>query len=136
MRDAVEVEAVEPLELKGKAQRVPAYRLVAVPGLEGLVRRHDKPIVGRDAELAALEAVFREVCEQRVARTVTLIGDAGFGKSRLVREVIGRVAAGARMLFGRCLPYGEGITFWPLTTMVREAAQIADSDTPTPPAPS
>ena len=130
VRDAVEVEAVEPLELKGKTQRVPAWRLVAVPGPEGLVRRHDKPIVGREAEIAALEAVFREVCEQRVVRTVTLIGEAGFGKTRLVREVTGRVAAGARMLFGRCLPYGDGITFWPLTTMVRDAAQIADSDTP------
>jgi class 3 adenylate cyclase/tetratricopeptide (TPR) repeat protein len=130
VRDAVEVEAVEPLELKGKVQRVPAWRLVAVPGVEGLVRRHDKPIVGRETEIAALEAVFREVCEQRVVRTVTLIGEAGFGKTRLVRELTGRVAAGARMLFGRCLPYGEGITFWPLTTMVRGAAQIADSDTP------
>ena len=130
VRDAVEVEAVEPLELKGKTQRVPAYRLVSAPGVEGLVRRHDKPIVGRDAEIAALEAVFREVCEQRVTRTVTLIGEAGFGKTRLVREVTGRVAAHARMLFGRCLPYGEGITFWPLAMMVRGAAQIADSDSP------
>lgn len=130
VRDAVEVEAVEPLELKGKAQRVPAYRLVAVPGAEGLVRRHDKPIVGRDTEIAALEAVFHEVCEQRITRSVTLIGEAGFGKTRLVRELTGRIAAGTRTLFGRCLPYGEGITFWPLTTMVRGAAQIADSDTP------
>ena len=130
VRDAVEVEAVEPLELKGKAQRVPAYRLVAVPGVEGLVRRHDKPIIGRETELAALETLFREVREQRVARTVTLIGEAGFGKSRLVREVIDRFVRGAQVLFGRCLPYGDGITFWPLLSMVREAAQILDSDTP------
>jgi class 3 adenylate cyclase/tetratricopeptide (TPR) repeat protein len=130
VRDAVEVEAVEPLELKGKAQRVPAYRLVAAPGLDGVVRRHDKPIVGRTAELAALEAAFREVCEQRVTRTVTLIGDAGFGKSRLVRELIDRGTRDAQVLFGRCLPYGDGITFWPLLMMVREAARIADSDTP------
>ena len=130
VRDAVEVEAVAPLELKGKAQRVPAYRLVAVPGVEGLVRRHDKPIIGREAELAALETLFREVREQRVARTITLIGEAGFGKSRLVREVIDRFARDAQVLFGRCLPYGDGITFWPLLSMVREAAQILDSDTP------
>ena len=130
VRDAVEVEAVAPLELKGKAQRVAAYRLVAVPGVEGLVRRHDRPMVGRVAEVAALEALFAEVCEQRATRTITLIGDAGFGKTRLVREIIERIAAGSNVLSGRCLPYGEGITFWPLTTMVRGAAQIADSDTP------
>lgn len=130
VRDAVEVEAVEALALKGKAQRVPAYRLVAAPGLDGLVRRHDRPLVGRDAELAALGAALREVSEQRQARLVTVVGDAGFGKSRLVREVIDRLAAGARVLSGRCLPYGDGITFYPLQTMVRDAAGIRDSDSP------
>ena len=92
VRDAVEVEAVEPLELKGKAQRVPAYRLVAAPGLDGLVRRHDRPLVGRDAELATLGEMYRQVSSERTARMVTLIGDAGFGKSRLVHEVIDRIA--------------------------------------------
>jgi len=130
VRDAVEVEAVEPLELKGKAQRVPAFRLVAAPGLDGLVRRHDRPLVGRDAELAAVAAQYEAVVRERRPRMVTLIGDAGFGKSRLVREVIDRVAVGARALSGRCLPYGDGITFWPLLMMVREAAGIRDSDSP------
>ncbi len=130
VRDAVEVEAVEPLELKGKAQKVPAFKLVSVPGLDGHVRRHDRALVGRDTDLAQLQQVFAEVCSQRVARTVTLLGDAGFGKTRLVREVIERIATGARVLAGRCLPYGDGITFWPLLTMVREAASIFDSDTP------
>lgn len=130
VRDAVEVEAVEPLELKGKAQRVPAYRLLSAPGLDGLVRRHDRPIVGREAELATLQGLFHEVTERRAARMVTLIGDAGFGKSRLVREVIDRIAAGARVLSSRCLPYGDGITFWPLLMMVREAADIRDADSP------
>lgn len=130
VRDAVEVEAVEPLELKGKAQRVPAYRLVAAEGLDGLVRRHDRPLVGRDAELAAVSALYDEVSRERAARMVTLIGDAGLGKSRLVREVIDRVVHGARVLAGRCLPYGDGITFWPLLGMLREAADIRDDDTP------
>lgn len=130
VRDAVEVEAVEPLELKGKAQRVPAYRLVAAEGLDGLVRRHDRPLVGRDAELAAVAALYDEVRRERAARIVTLIGDAGLGKSRLVREVIDRVVHGARVLAGRCLPYGDGITFWPLLGMLREAADIRDDDTP------
>ncbi len=130
VRDAVEVESVEPLELKGKAQRVAAFRLVAAPGLDGLVRRHDRPLVGRDAELAALAELFGQVSRERTARMVTLIGDAGFGKSRLVREVIDRIAVGARVLTGRCLPYGDGITFWPLLMMVREAADIRDADSP------
>ena len=130
VRDAVEVEAVEPLELKGKARRVPAFRLVAAPGLDGLVRRHDRPLVGRDGELATLAALFDEVVRERCTRLVTVIGDAGFGKSRLVHEVIDRIAVGARVLSGRCLPYGEGITFWPLLMMVREAADIRGSDSP------
>ncbi|WP_298830397.1 adenylate/guanylate cyclase domain-containing protein [uncultured Piscinibacter sp.] len=130
VRDAVEVEAVEPLELKGKAQRVPAYRLVAARGLDGLVRRHDRPLVGRDAELATLSDLYEAVSRERAARMVTLIGDAGFGKSRLVHEVIDRIAVGARVLTGRCLPYGDGITFWPLLMMVREAADIRDTDSP------
>ncbi|MFT3954974.1 MAG: AAA family ATPase [Piscinibacter sp.] len=128
VRDAVEVEAVEPLELKGKAQRVPAFRLVAAQGLDGLVRRHDRPLVGREAELSAIARCFDEVRRERVARMVTLVGDAGLGKSRLVREVIDRVAVGARVLSGRCLPYGDGITFWPLLSMLREAADIRDTD--------
>jgi class 3 adenylate cyclase/tetratricopeptide (TPR) repeat protein len=129
VRDAVEVEAVEPLELKGKAQRVPAFRLVAAQGLDGLVRRHDRPLVGREAELAAIGRCFDEVRSERGARLVTLVGDAGLGKSRLVREVIDRIAVGARVLSGRCLPYGDGITFWPLLNMLREAGDIRDSDT-------
>ena len=130
VRDAVEVEPVEPLELKGKAQRVPAFRLVSAGGLDGNVRRHDTPIVGRDEELSTMARIFREVAEGRAVRMVTVIGDAGVGKSRLVREVIGRIAAGSRVLSGRCLPYGDGITFWPLLMMVREAAGIRDADSP------
>ncbi|MGE5115357.1 MAG: AAA family ATPase, partial [Betaproteobacteria bacterium] len=131
VRDAVEVEPVEPLELKGKAERVAAYRLVSARGLDGSVRRVDTPIVGREAELAALDAASHEVRERRVARLVTVVGDAGVGKSRLVHEVLERaVAGGARVLRGRCLAYGEGITFWPLVGMARGAARIEDDDAP------
>ncbi len=130
VRDAVDVEPVESLELKGKTQRLPAYRLVAALGLDGHVRRHDTPLVGRDAELEALEAVYREACEQPVARLVTVIGDAGAGKTRLTAEFVDRRAGHARVLRGRCLPYGDGITFWPLRGLVGEAAGIREDDAP------
>ncbi len=129
VRDAVEVEPVEPLDLKGKAQRVTAYRLVSAKGLDGNVRRVDTPMVGRDAELAAIGQIFREVADGRSIRLVTVFGDAGAGKSRLVHEVVERIATGGRVLRGRCLAYGEGITFWPLRVMLG-AAGIRDDDSP------
>ncbi|MEQ1805320.1 MAG: AAA family ATPase [Burkholderiaceae bacterium] len=130
VRDAVDVEPVEPLEAKGKTQRVKAFRLVAALGLDGNLRRHDTPLVGRDDELAALEAAYREACEQSVPRLVTVIGDAGAGKSRLLAEFVDRRGGHARVLKGRCLPYGDGITFWPLRGVVGEAAGIREDDSP------
>ncbi len=88
------------------------------------------PVVGRDAELALLQRAYRDAVEQRTVRMLTLVGDAGVGKSRLVGEVIDRVAVGARVLVGRCLPYGDGITFWPLRMMVLGAAGIGDDEAP------
>lgn len=130
VRDAVTVETVEPLELKGKAERVAAFRLVSAHGLDGSTRRQDTPVVGRDAELAVLDAAYHEACRTGAFRLVTVIGDAGVGKSRLVHEVVVRIAAGARVLRGRCLPYGDGITFWPLREMVGGAANILADDAP------
>lgn len=129
VRDAVEVEPVEPLELKGKSQKVPAFRLVSAQGLDGNVRRVDTPIVGRDAELARVAEVYRQVVEEPAVRMLTVIGDAGVGKSRLVHEVLERITAGARVLRGRCLAYGDGITFWPLRAMLADAG-IRDDDSP------
>jgi hypothetical protein len=130
VRDAVEVEPVEPLMLKGKSQPVPAFRLIAVRGQEGNVRRQDAPVVGRDEELAALRASWDSAIASRRAELVTVIGDAGVGKSRLVRELVTRVGERARIVFGRCLAYGDGITFWPLREMVVAAAGILQDDTP------
>src|SRR5262245_57100558 len=129
VRDAVEVEPVEPLELKGKAQRVAAFRLLRAQGHDGNLRRSDTPIVGRDAELAEIARAYREAIEGNCTRMVTVIGDAGVGKSRLVHEVVTRVTAGAAVLRGRCLAYGDGITFWPLRVMLG-AAGISDDDKP------
>jgi predicted ATPase/class 3 adenylate cyclase len=128
VRDAVEVERVEPLTLKGKSERVAAFRLVSAAGLDGNVRRVDTPLAGREAELDALSAAWQLVVEGRVVQLVTVIGDAGMGKSRLVHEVIQRHEAEATVLRGRCLPYGDGITFWPLVEMA--SAHIRADDSP------
>ena len=92
-----------------------AYRLVSARGLDGNVRRVDTPDRRpRRRARRARSASIARCASTRAARLVTVVGDAGVGKSRLVHELLERVAVGARVLRGRCLPYGEGITFWPL----------------------
>jgi tetratricopeptide (TPR) repeat protein len=130
VRDAVEVETVEPLELKGKSERVPAYRLVSVGTGEGYTRRADSPLVGREAELAALREAFDEAVALGECRLVSPLADAGVGKSRLVEAFTTSLAGEARVGRGRCLPYGKGITFWPLVELVRDAAGIDEDDPP------
>ena len=130
-RDAIEVEAVEPLTLKGKSERVAAYRLIDASGLDGYIRRADSQIVGREDELAAVKALLGKLMESRTAHLVTFLGHAGIGKSRLSREVMARAArSGARTVQGRCLPYGDGITFWPLREIANGAAEIRADDRP------
>jgi class 3 adenylate cyclase/tetratricopeptide (TPR) repeat protein len=130
VRDAVELESVEPLELKGKAERVPAFRVVALRRDRAADPAVASPMVGRDAEMAALMAAFDAAVAERRLRSVTLVGDAGVGKSRLTREFLGSVAERSWRVRGKCLPYGKGITFWPIVEMVRNAAGIEDEDTP------
>jgi class 3 adenylate cyclase/tetratricopeptide (TPR) repeat protein len=129
VRDQVEVEALS-LTLKGKAEPVPAYRLVGVRSEPVARPVGDAPFVGRDAEMATLVDAFTEGASSRATRLVSVIGDAGVGKTRLVGDFIGRVGAVATVLRGRCLAYGDGITFWPLLEVVRAAARIAEDDSP------
>jgi class 3 adenylate cyclase/tetratricopeptide (TPR) repeat protein len=125
VRDAVLVEPVEPLELKGKAEPVEAWRVLGVVrGAPAFVRRLDSPLVGRQRELALLEQAFRRAQEERGCHMFTVLGAAGVGKSRLVNELLTSLGSEAQVLLGRCVPYGEGITFWPLTELVRQAAEI------------
>jgi len=128
VRGAVEVEALPPLELKGKSERIPAYRLIGVSRGEGVARRADTPLVGRTEELAVLAAALERSAGSRRPELVTLLAPAGTGKSRLLQEFVGGAAAGARVLRGRCLSYGEGITFWPLAEIARDAAGIAENE--------
>jgi class 3 adenylate cyclase/tetratricopeptide (TPR) repeat protein len=129
VREQVEVEEVEPLALKGKADRVQAYRLIAVTDDEALIRHHERPMVGRERELARLLRALESAAEGR-AQLATVIGHAGMGKSRLTEEFVRSVEGDARVLRGRCLPYGRGITFWPLVEIAHEAAAIDEDDPP------
>jgi class 3 adenylate cyclase/tetratricopeptide (TPR) repeat protein len=131
VRDFVDVEAVEPLTLKGKAEPVPAYRLLGLRAASTDVFGADGfPLIGRSVEFEALTVAFAEVRRSKGPRLVTLAGDAGVGKSRLIAEFTSHLGDTARRLRGRCLPYGEGITFWPLADVTRAAAAIDDEDSP------
>jgi class 3 adenylate cyclase/tetratricopeptide (TPR) repeat protein len=119
VRDAVRVEAVEPLTLKGKSAPVDAYRLVDVlPGSEGLARHLETPLVGRERERQRLWRDYEDAVADRTGRLFTLLGPAGIGKSRLVADFLERVGDAADVLRGRCLHYGEGITYWPLVEIL------------------
>ena len=119
VRDAVTVETVEPLELKGKREPVPAFRLVAVDATADAFTRHlDAPLVGRVREQQRLRAAFEDVVSERVCHLFTLLGPAGVGKSRLIEEFLAVAAASADVLRSRCLHYGEDITYWPLVEIL------------------
>ena len=90
-------------------------------GLRPLAVRLDAPLVGRGEEMRRLKAAYSRAAGERVTMTVTVIGEAGLGKTRLVQEFAGGLGGEAHVLTGRCLSYGEGITFWPLKEVVRQA---------------
>src|SRR6185369_4269577 len=127
-RGQVEVEFMPPLVLKGKAEPVPAYRLVRVSTQTAAEPGSGTPFVGREAEMGRLSGSLEDAIAKRHARLVTVVGDAGVGKSRLIKEFATAASAQARLVRGRCLPYGDGITFWPLAEVIREAAGISSED--------
>jgi class 3 adenylate cyclase/tetratricopeptide (TPR) repeat protein len=127
-RDDIEVQPIEPLTLKGKAEPVPAYRLIRVREEPAVRETEPAPFVGREAEMGRLTGTLDEVRHRRGAAVLTVVGDAGVGKSRLIREFALAVAHGAHVVRGRCLPYGDGITFWPIAEIVRGVAEISSDD--------
>ena len=118
--DAIEVEELEPLVLKGKAEPVAAFRLLRVlPNVSPYERRDDVPLVGRRQELAVLQDALDRATGNAECVLATVVGVAGVGKSRLAREFLAALGDSARVLIGRCAPYGEGITFLPLAEALR-----------------
>jgi class 3 adenylate cyclase/DNA-binding SARP family transcriptional activator len=127
VRDAVVVEPVKPLAIKGKPDLMRAVRLLEVdPRAPGFARRFDVSLVGRARELDLLRDAWDRAIAESGCHLFTLLGAAGVGKSRLVAELLSDLGDEVSVLSGRCLHYGEGITFWPLIealTSLGEAAQ-------------
>src|SRR6266511_2891267 len=112
---AVTSELAGPVEAKGNAEPLRAWRLVDVRAdAEADPRRLDSPLVGREREHAALRQAYDRAAQERSCHLFTILGAAGVGKSRLAAELVAEVRVRARVATGRCLPYGEGITYWPL----------------------
>ena len=122
----IEVDDVGPVEVRGRDEPVWAWAATGAGG-RAPARVAVTPLVGRDHELDLLANTFARATRDRRAHLVTIYGEPGVGKSRLANEFLASLE-GTTVLHGRCLPYGESITYWPLAEMVKGAADIADDD--------
>ncbi|HLM51485.1 MAG TPA: adenylate/guanylate cyclase domain-containing protein [Solirubrobacteraceae bacterium] len=132
---AIVYEPLEPLTLKGKAEPVRAFEAMsAVADAPARGRAgHEAPLVGRSQELALLDSIYARVAGELRPHLVTLLGSAGVGKSRLLRELEARLAARdprPAVRHGRCLPYGSSVVFWALGEVVRADCGIVEGDEP------
>src|SRR5262245_4506077 len=126
IKDAIKAGPLTSFSVKGKAQPVDTVSLDEVDvHAPGLTRNLDAPLVGRSTELARLREGFDEAVRTNSCRLLTVLGPAGIGKTRLAAELSETLGDRATWLTGRCLPYGDGITFWPLAEIVREAGGTA-----------
>ncbi len=131
VRDRVTIEPTEPITAKGKSELLSAYRLLDVSAQEATPSggsRRESPMIGRQRQRRQLSEAFEQAIEERVGYLFTILGSAGVGKSRLVAEFLGGLGDGAQVLHGRCLSYGEGITYWPITEAIRQAADLDEED--------
>ncbi len=121
---SVKAEPVAPLQVRGKTERLQAWDLAEVLTTAGQAARPaaTSRMLGRDEELRVLRRAFEQVSRDRTPRLITVMGQAGIGKSRLARELGTELSRRASVHSGHCLPYGEGVTFWPFTEIVRSAA--------------
>jgi class 3 adenylate cyclase/tetratricopeptide (TPR) repeat protein len=118
VRDAVDAELVTPIEAKGKSDPLTAYRVRSLTGDTAFARRTDAPLVGRERERDQLSDAWERARSDRACVQFTILGSAGVGKSRLVTEFLNGIDGS--IVSGRCLSYGEGITYWPVVEAVKQ----------------
>ncbi|HEU5228649.1 MAG TPA: adenylate/guanylate cyclase domain-containing protein [Ktedonobacteraceae bacterium] len=146
-REVFDFRAIAPLHLKGKPEPIPAYVVLGLRKRTPAIMQHPRgitgrqgPLIGRSLELTLMHASYARVQAEHRPHLITILGAPGIGKSRMVREFIAREqelarsAASAneiimpRVLQGRCPPYGEGITYWPLIEILRSLLQVQDDE--------
>ena len=132
-RALFQYEEPEPVRVKGKAQPVPVWRLVGARSRFGVDvdQRPVTPFIGRGAELDLLRRRYARTLQERSAQLVTVLGEPGVGKTRLIHEFARFIDDRQELVSwrqGRCLPYGDGITFWALGEVVKAQAGILESD--------
>ena len=121
VRDAVEAAPVDPLSVKGKTDELaPMLLLDVVAGAEPFARRLESELVGRERELDLLRHAYRRTVDEDSCHLFTILGAAGIGKSRMAQEFLAELGETATVVSGRCLSYGEGITYWPLVEILEQ----------------
>jgi class 3 adenylate cyclase/tetratricopeptide (TPR) repeat protein len=126
---------LEPATLKGKTDPVRVFHATRPRASFGadLTRTHDTPFIGREIDLALLKGIFDKTVAAQAVQLVTVVGEPGLGKSRIVAELATYIDSQPNLVIwrqGRCMPYGEGITFWALGEILKAHAGILESDPP------
>ena len=128
-------DELEPATLKGKSEPVRVFHAKSPLARFGtdLTRTHDTPFIGREIDLALLKGIFDKTVAADSPQLVTVVGEPGLGKCRIVAELGAYIDTKPELITwrqGRCLPYGEGITFWALGEILKAHAGILESDPP------
>ena len=128
LRHAATLESLGTLDVKSRKAPIEMYRLVELtPAAPTFERRLDAPLIGRKRELAALRKALARAKDGGHAQLAVVTGPAGVGKSRLAGE-LARRARGTSLLWGRCLSYGDGITYWPVREMLAQSTASDERD--------
>jgi class 3 adenylate cyclase/tetratricopeptide (TPR) repeat protein len=134
-KDVIVYEEMKPVTIKGKPEPVPIWRALSARSRFGIdiESRYRTPFVGREVDLTLLKATYQRALRESSLQLMTVIGEPGVGKSRLLAEFARYVDEQPDLVTwrqGRSLPYGEGITFWALGEIVKAEAGINESDSP------